>query len=128
MTKEKITNGKYWLVIAKYPFPGFETYTLIKSDKNPEYYYKFNKKIVPEIIEDSELEENIDIIHDSLDFSEMFSFYNYSVNVNINKLINSITDVLIDLKLYKEINIDRYYIESVINKSLPYKITTYETN
>lgn len=52
MTKEKITNGKYWLVIAKYPFPGFETYTLIKSDKNPEYYYKFNKKIVPEIIED----------------------------------------------------------------------------
>lgn len=32
MTKEKLTNGKYWLVIAKYPFPGFETYTLIKSD------------------------------------------------------------------------------------------------
>lgn len=43
MTKEKLTNGKYWLVIAKYPFPGFETYTLIKSDKDPEYYYKFNK-------------------------------------------------------------------------------------
>lgn len=33
MTKEKLTNGKYWLVIAKYPFPGFETYTLIKVIK-----------------------------------------------------------------------------------------------
>ena len=30
MTKEKLTNGKYWLVIAKYPFPGFETYSYKK--------------------------------------------------------------------------------------------------
>lgn len=106
--------------------------------EEPEYYlleyilikYNVFYEVINNVfdVDDSELEENIDIIHDSLDFSEMFSLYNYSVNVNINKLINSITDVLIDLKLYKEINIDRYYIESVINKSLPYKITTYETN
>lgn len=40
----------------------------------------------------------------------------------------ALPDNLNDLKFDKEINIDRYYIESVINKSLPYKITTYETN
>ena len=58
----------------------------------------------------------------------MFSLYEFSINVNITILINRLTDILIDLDLYKEIDIDKYYVESVLNKILPYKITTYEFN
>lgn len=106
MTKEKITNGKYWLVIAKYPFPGFETYTLIKSDKNPEYYYKFNKKIVPEIIEDcfeeygyidypdEESYDNISDYQEALDWWE-------SNREDISVSVELITDKLIE-KLGKD--------------------------
>lgn len=79
-------------------------------------------------IDDPELDENLDIIISSLNLKEIFSLYNYSINVNISKLINSITDILIDLNLYKEIDINKYYVESVLNRILPYKITTYETN
>lgn len=106
MTKEKITNGKYWLVIAKYPFPGFETYTLIKSDKNPEYYYKFNKKIVPEIIEDcfdqynyidypdEESYDNISDYQEALDWWE-------SNREDISVIVELITEDLIE-KLGKD--------------------------
>lgn len=79
-------------------------------------------------IDDQELDENLDIIIDSLNLKEIFALYNYSINVNISKLINSITDILIDLNLYKKIDINKYYVESVLNRMLPYKITTYETN
>lgn len=79
-------------------------------------------------VDDPELDENLDTIVDSLDFTEMFSLYEFSINVNISKLINNIKNILIDLNLYKEININKYYVESVLNKTLPYKITTYEFN
>lgn len=79
-------------------------------------------------IDDPELDENLDIIINSLNLKEIFALFNYSINVNISKLINSITDILIDLNLYKEIDINKYYVESVLNRMLPYKITTYETN
>lgn len=77
---------------------------------------------------DGGIDENLDTIVDSLDFTEMFSLYEFSINVNITILINRLTDILIDLDLYKEIDIDKYYVESVLNKILPYKITTYEFN
>ena len=51
MTKEELTNGKYWLIIAYYPSPGFETYNIIKSDKNPEEDNYFNSFILPKICE-----------------------------------------------------------------------------
>ena len=79
-------------------------------------------------IDDPELDENLDIIINNLNLKEIFALFNYSINVNIAKLINSITDILIDLNLYKEIDINKYYVESVLNRMLPYKITTYETN
>lgn len=79
-------------------------------------------------VDDPELDENLDTIVDSLDFTEMFSLYEFSINVNITILINRLTDILIDLDLYKEVDIDKYYVESVLNKILPYKITTYEFN
>lgn len=75
----------------------------------------------------SELDENINTIIDSLDFTEIFSLNTYSINVNISKLVNYITDILIDLNLYKKININKYYVISVLNNILPYKITSYET-
>lgn len=75
----------------------------------------------------SELDENINTIIDSLDFTEIFSLNIYSINVNISKLVNYITDILIDLNLYKKININKYYVISVLNNILPYKITSYET-
>lgn len=77
---------------------------------------------------DEDIDENLATIIDSLDFTEMFSLYEFSINVNITILINRLTDILIDLDLYKEIDIDKYYVESVLNKILPYKITTYEFN
>ena len=75
-----------------------------------------------------ELIDNLNIIKDSLDLTEIFSLYSYRINVNISKLINNIKNILIDLDLYKEVDIDKYYVESVLNKLLPYKITTHETN
>ena len=92
-------------------------------------YHNVIYKIVNNIfnVDDPELDENLDTIIDSLDFSEMFSLNNYSINVNVDILINRLTDILIDLNLYKEINIDKYYVESVLNKLLPYKIITNET-
>ena len=75
-------------------------------------------------IEDPELDENLDTIINSIDFTEIFSLYNYSIKVNIDLLINYLKDILVDLNLYKEININKYYVESVLNKLLPYKIIT----
>lgn len=76
---------------------------------------------------DEGIEENLDTISDSLDFTEIFSLNMFSINVNIPILINNFTDVLIDLNLYKKININKYYVISVLNNILPYKITNYET-
>lgn len=74
-----------------------------------------------------EVNKNIDTIIDSIDFTEIFSLNMFSINVNIPILINNFTDVLIDLNLYKKININTYYVISVLNNILPYKITNYET-
>lgn len=74
-----------------------------------------------------EINKNIDTIIDSIDFTEIFSLNMFSINVNIPILINNFTDVLIDLNLYKKININKYYVISVLNNILPYKITNYET-
>nr|DAR76409.1 MAG TPA: hypothetical protein [Caudoviricetes sp.] len=74
-----------------------------------------------------EVNKNIDTIIDSIDFTEIFSLNMFSINVNIPILINNFTDVLIDLNLYKKININKYYVISVLNNILPYKITNYET-
>lgn len=74
-----------------------------------------------------EVNKNIDTIIDSIDFTEIFSLNMFSINVNIPILINNFTDVLIDLNLYKKININKYYVIFVLNNILPYKITNYET-
>lgn len=74
-----------------------------------------------------EINKNIDTIIDSIDFTEIFLLNMFSINVNIPILINNFTDVLIDLNLYKKININKYYVISVLNNILPYKITNYET-
>lgn len=93
-------------------------------------YYDIIYYIVNTIfkINNPELIDNLNIIKDSLDLTEIFSLYSYRINVNISKLINNIKNILIDLNLYKEININKYYVKSVLNKLLPYKITTYETH
>lgn len=117
---DKLYDSNYYIIED----PGL--YLLDYIIKNHNVIYEIVNNIFN--IDDPELDENLDTIIDSLDFTEMFSLFNYSINVNINILINRITDILIDLNLYKEVSIDKYYVESVLNKILPYKITTYETN
>lgn len=81
-------------------------------------------------IDDSniDLDEIIDTITNSMDFTEIFSLYNFSINVRINTLINKFKDMLSDLNLYNGVDVNKYYLESVLNKILPYKITIYEAN
>lgn len=81
-------------------------------------------------IDDSniDLDEIIDTITNSMDFTEIFSLYNFSINVRINTLINKFKDMLSDLNLYNGVYVNKYYLESVLNKILPYKITIYEAN
>lgn len=148
MTKEEFLSGfsedysklndiynRYQIFIDCEDFVYDSDYCII--DEPSEYLLDYiirNHDVIWELInqvfniDDQELDENLDIIISSLNLKEIFSLYNYSINVNISKLINSIIDILIDLNLYKEIDINKYYVESVLNRILPYKITTYETN
>lgn len=52
MSIEELTNGKYWIAKASYSLEGCDCYYIIKSDKAPEYYYRFTAEIYQEISED----------------------------------------------------------------------------
>lgn len=82
MTKEKLTNGKYWLAITSYPYPGCDIYDIIKSDINPDNSDDFNNFIVPDLCEacfeeygyidypDEESYDNISDYQEALDWWE----------------------------------------------------------
>ena len=128
--------SKYQMYISsEYLNKTFDSYFDISE--SPEYYlldyvithYDVIEKLVNTVfkIDDPELDENLDYIIESIDYTKIFSLFYYSIKVDIDLLINSLKDILVDLNLFKEINIDKYYVESVLNKLLPYKIITNET-
>lgn len=82
MTKEELTNGKYWLATTSYPYSGCNNYDIIKSDKDPYEVNYFNEFVVPELCEacfedygyvdypDEESYDNISDYQEALDWWE----------------------------------------------------------
>lgn len=101
MTKEELTNGKYWLAITSYPYPGCDIYDIIKSDINPDNSDDFNNFIVPELCKvcseeygyiDYPDEESFD---DESDYQEALDYWeNLPEEISIN--IKPITSELIE--------------------------------
>lgn len=128
--------SKYQMYISsEYLNKTFDSYFDISE--SPEYYlldyvvthYDVIEKLINTVfkIDDPELYENLDYIIESIDYTKIFSLFYYSIKVDIDLLINSLKDILMDLNLYKEVSIDKYYVESVLNNLLPYKIIANET-